>query len=87
MDKQKAKRIIRKILKIIWIIIGIFLTIFLIVTYIKAKTFNGSGLSAIGGAIGVSILFAVTLVAFFIYIAVTLLVLLIRWIIKKRQKK
>ncbi len=87
MIKQKTKKIIKKILKIIWIIIGILLTIILISAYIKTKTFRGSGLSGIGGAIGVAIFFALALGIFSTYVVATLLFLLIRWLIKKFRKR
>ncbi|MDD5012314.1 MAG: hypothetical protein PHQ66_01555 [Candidatus Nanoarchaeia archaeon] len=83
----KTKKIIKKIFKIIWIILGGFLTIIFLLAFIKMKTFSGSGMSGIGGAIGVALLFMITGGMFIIYIGTTILFLFIRWLIKRLKKK
>ncbi len=81
MNKQKIKKILYRILKIIWILIGIF--ILLITGLLYMKMYSGVGL----GVIAVALLFAVGVYILFIYIVITLLFLLIKWIIKKFRKK
>ncbi len=74
----KTKKIIFRILKIIWIILGGFLTIIFLLAFIKMKTFSGSGMSGIGGAIGIALLFMIALGMFVIYAGATVLFLFIK---------
>ncbi len=85
--KPKTKKRIYKIMKIVWFIIGIFLALILLLVFIRTKTFSGSGVAGIGGAIGLAILLAVSLISFFIFVGITLLFVLIKWIVKKWKKK
>ncbi len=85
--ESKTKKRIYQIIKIIWFIIGIFLALILLLVFIRTKTFSGSGVAGIGGAIGLAVLLAVSLISFFIFIGITLLFLLIKWIVKKYKKK
>lgn len=85
--KEKIKKILYRILKIIWIIIGALLFIITISMWIKVSTFNGSGLSGIGAAIGLALLLAASIYALAIYGGITILFLFIKWIIKKIRKR
>ncbi len=81
MNKQKVRKILYRILKIIWIVIGIF--ILLITGLLYTKMYSGIGL----GVIAIALLFAVGLYIFFIYIGITFIFLLVRWIIKTVRKR
>ncbi|OGJ12466.1 hypothetical protein A3K82_02925 [Candidatus Pacearchaeota archaeon RBG_19FT_COMBO_34_9] len=85
--KEKTKKIRHKIFRIIWIILGIMLAIIAFSAWIKMSSFQGSGLSSVGKAIGLAIFFMVALGIFVIYFVATVLFLLIRWVIKKIKKK
>jgi len=81
MNKQKIKKILYRILKIVWALIGILILVVTSLIYIKMN--SGTGL----GIIAWVILFTVGVYIFFIYIGLTFLFLLIKWIIKKFRKK
>jgi hypothetical protein len=83
----KTKKIICKILKIIWIIVGVFLFLGGILIFHKMSTFNGSGVSGVGTAIGLGILWIISISVFAFYIGITILFLFIKWLVKKFRKK
>ena len=83
----KTKEPLLKILKIIWIVFGVFLGFFLFNAIIKAHDFSGNGFGTIGGAIAVGVLLAIAIFAVAAYVIITLIILLVRWIIKKRRRK
>ncbi len=85
--KTKTKKILYKVLKIIWIIFGIFLALLLLLSFIKTQTYSGSGISGIGGAIGVALFFAIAVIALSIYGGLTLIFLIIKFVYKKWKKK
>ncbi len=79
--KAKTKKILYKILKIIWFIIGGFILLWTIFFFIKMYTIDTLGVLA-----GV-ILFAAGIYMLAIYLIITFLFLLIKWIVKKCKKK
>jgi hypothetical protein len=81
MNKEKSKKISYKILKIIWFIFGGLIalwTILLATAINSAKDF---------GVIIATVLFAIGIYSLIAFIAITLLFLIIKWIIKKCKKK
>ena len=76
--KSKTQRIIYRTLKIMWGIIGILILFWTSFWYIKVLT-----IGELGGVIAGTILFALGFYLLGIYIGITLLFLLIKWIIKK----
>ncbi len=85
--KEKTKKILYRILKIIWIAIGISVSFITISLWIKLSSFQGSGMSGLGAAIGLTLLVAVATYFFFIYFGITLLFLIIKWIVKRVKKR
>ena len=79
--KTKTKSLIWKTSKIIWFVLGGFILFFTLIFLIKMQTASGLGV------IGVALLFAAGLYTLVIFIAITLLFLLIKWIIKRINKK
>lgn len=77
---MKLKKITKKIFKIIWYSFGGLILLWTLFWFVKMHTITDFGV------IVTAILFAVGLYIFGIYIAITLLVLLIKWIIKKFKK-
>jgi len=75
------KKTLSKILKLTWGLIGIVISVFTFLIYLKM-------ISPIGlGIVGWVILFSIGIYSMFIYIVITLLFLIIKWIIKKVKKK
>ncbi|MBA7523010.1 hypothetical protein ES705_15133 [subsurface metagenome] len=75
--KNKTKALTWKIAKIIWFIIGGFILFWTIFFFIKMHTIQSLGV------IGTALLFGVGLYTLVIFIVITLLFLLIKWLIKK----
>jgi hypothetical protein len=84
---MNTKKIMYRILKIVWFILGGFILFFTGVFFIAMQTFSGSGVGAVGSAIGLALIFALFLGILIAYILITLLFLLIKWIVKKWKKK
>ena len=80
MDTKTKKRAY-KITKIVWFIIGGFLFFFTLFLFIRVQASNSLGV--IAGAL----LLALGIFALIIFIGITLLFLLIKWIVKKWKKK
>ncbi len=78
---DKTKKITGKIFRIIWIIFGVL--ILFITGSLYLKMYSAQGL----GVIAVAVLFAIGVYIFFIYLGITILFLLIRWIIKIIKNK
>ncbi len=83
----KTKKILSRIFKIIWIILGCFLALMFVVALIRAKTFSGSGFSAIGAGIAAGVFIAVTFGVLAVYAVATGLFIIVRLIIKKVRGK
>ena len=81
MMKNKSKKIGYKILKIVWIIAGILISIWTAYWFVRVRIFNDYGL-----VVNV-IMFAAGFYSLFVYIAITLLFLLIKFVTKKIKKK
>ena len=81
MMKNKSKKIGYKILKIVWIIAGILISIWTTYWFVRVRIFNDYGL-----VVNV-IMFAAGFYSLFVYIAITLLFLLIKFVTKKIKKK
>ena len=79
--KNKSKKIGYKILKIVWIIAGILISIWTTYWFVRVRIFNDYGL-----VVNV-IMFAAGFYSLFVYIAITLLFLLIKFVTKKIKKK
>ncbi len=79
--KQKTKKIIWKIFKIIWFTFGGFILLITLLLLIRMNTIKG------WGSIGAALLLAVGVYAIGIFLLITILFLLIRWIIKKIKRK
>jgi len=77
----KTKKRIYRIIKIIWFIILGFILLWTLFFFIKMQTINTLGV------IGVALLFATGIYMLIIFIGITLLFLLIKWIIKKIRKR
>jgi len=78
---NKNKKILYRILKLVWALIGISITIFTFLIYLKMVSPIGLGIVAW------VILFSVGIYSMFLYIIITLLFLIIKWIVKKVKKK
>jgi hypothetical protein len=77
----KTKKISYRILKVIWFLIGFLILLITFLLYLKM--YSASGL----GVIAVALLFSVGIYSLFIYIGITLLFLIIKWLIKKIRKR
>ncbi len=84
---MNRKKLIKKILKIIWFLIGGILLLIAVVSYIRMKTFTGSGLGSIGIAIGLVIFFTISLGIFLIYLLINGIIFLIKFIRRKKKRK
>ena len=81
MISAKNKKLSYRILKIIWALIGILISVFTFLIYLKMTSPIGLGIVAW------VILFSAGIYSMFIYIVITLLILIIKWIVKKIKKK
>ncbi len=79
--KIKTKKRIYRITKIVWFIIGGFIFLWTVFWFVKAHTLHDFSVLA------ATILFAIGLYGVFIFIGITLLFLLIKWIVKKLKKR
>lgn len=79
--KTKTKKRAYKITKIVWSIIGGFILLLTIFIFIRMQASNTLGV------IGAALLFAVGIYLLIIFVGITLLFLLIKWIVKKWKKK
>lgn len=79
--KTKTKKIIYKISKIIWFLIGGFILLWTGFFFVKMYTIQDLGVLA-----GV-VLFAAGIYMLMVYIVITLLFILIKWLIKRFRKK
>lgn len=79
--KQKTKKVIYKALKIIWFVLGGLVLLSTLLFLIKMNTING------WESIGAAIFFILGIYALAIYLIITLLFLLIKWLIKKIKSK
>jgi len=79
--EMKTKKRIYRIVKIIWFIILGFILLWTIFFFIKMYTINTLGV------IAVALLFATGIYMLIIFVGITLLFLLIKWIVKKWKKK
>lgn len=77
MIKNKSKKTLYRILKITWGLVGILISIWTAYWFVRVKIFNDYGL------IVNVIMFASGLYSLFIFIGITLLFLIIKWIVKK----
>ncbi|VVB83277.1 Uncharacterised protein [uncultured archaeon] len=78
------KKLGYKILKLTWGIIGIVISVFTFLMYLRMNSPIGLGI------VGWVILFSIGIYSMFLYIVITFLFLIIKWIIKKikgRKKK
>lgn len=78
--KTKLKKIAYNIIKTIWLIIGGLLILWTGFWFVKMYTIQDLGVIAI------AVLFASGIYLIMIYLAITLLFLLIKWVIKKIRK-
>jgi hypothetical protein len=81
MNKEKAKKIGHRILRIIWFTFGGLIALWTILWGIKMNSISGFGV------IIVTILFAVGIYSLIIFVIITVLFLLIKWIVKKVKCK
>lgn len=79
----KARKIANRIFWIIWIIFGFLISLWIGLVYLKMNSTTGMGI------IGWVIMFTLGIYLLFLYIGITLLILLIKFIIKmiRRRKR
>jgi len=77
---RKAKKVSNRIFWIIWIIIGFLISLWTASVYLKMNSPTGLGI------IGWVILFTIGIYLLFLYTGITLLILLIKFIIKRLKK-
>ena len=79
--KEKTKKIIYKTIKAIWFTKGTLILAWTLFWFIKIQTIGD-----LGGVLAGTVLFASGIYLLAIYLAITLLFLLIKWIVKKIRK-
>ena len=79
---MRLKKFIWRSLKIFWIAIGIIILLWTFLVFTKIKTMGD-----LGGIIVGTVLLGAGIYAFFIYIALTIIILLIRFVYKLITRK